>query len=137
MSYQPRDMFAPIAVPALRQRRGQVAWMAGHMAEDQVAAHYRDGGAEILASRWRGQAGEIDLIVRDGDCHIFVEVKRSTSHAQAALRLSRRQMDRICRAACAYCDGLATGSLTEMRFDLATVDQFGRIEVLQNAFGEN
>ncbi|MDO5631954.1 MAG: YraN family protein [Paracoccus sp. (in: a-proteobacteria)] len=120
-----------------RSRRGALACLSGAMAEDNVATRYQAAGAEILARRWRGRAGEIDLIVQQGDCVIFVEVKKSRTHELAALRLDRRQMDRICGAALEYCGTLSSGSLTEMRFDVALVDDSGRIDVIENAFGEN
>lgn len=117
-----------------RQRRGRLANLAGRMAEDSVLLKYRDAGASLLASRWRGIAGEIDLIFREDDCLVFVEVKKSASHALAAQRLDRRQMNRICLAALEYADRHGDG-LSEMRFDAALVDGMGRIDVVQNAFG--
>ncbi|MDO5619937.1 MAG: YraN family protein [Paracoccus sp. (in: a-proteobacteria)] len=122
---------------ATRSRRGALACLSGAMAEDSVAARYQAAGADLLARRWRGRAGEIDLIVQQDDCVIFVEVKKSRTHELAALRLDRRQMDRICGAALEYCGTLPLGSLTEMRFDVALVDETGRIDVIENAFGEN
>lgn len=136
MTFHVRE-FHGTDIGAARSRRGARACLSGAMAEDQVAAHYRALGCEMLEQRWRGSAGEIDLIVRQGDCVIFIEVKRSRSHDLAALRLDRRQMDRICGAALEYCGALSTGLLTEMRFDVALVDGTGRIEVIENAFGEN
>lgn len=119
-----------------RARAGQQAWHSGRMAEEQIAGCYQVAGCDILARRWRGAAGEIDLIVREGSTIVFVEVKASATHACAAERLGRRQMDRICRAACEYCGSLPDGQATEMRFDAALVDAEGRIEILRNAFGE-
>ena len=89
----------------------------------------------ILQQRYRGRAGEIDLVVRDADELVFVEVKKSKTHAQAAQRLSRRQMDRICRVALEYVGSEPMGLLTPMRFDVALVDQYGTIDVIENAFG--
>ena len=106
-----------------------MAHAAGVAAEDQIVRRYEMAGCDILARRWRGRAGEIDLIVRDGATIVFVEVKKAATLSAAAERLSRRQMDRICRAACEY-----AGDSAEMRFDAALVDQMGRVEVLQNAF---
>lgn len=120
---------------AARVRRGALACLSGAMAEDAVVAHYQALGCVLLARRWRGQAGEIDLICRQGDCVIFIEVKSAATHAMAAARLLRTQMDRICMAASEYCGDLPTGLLTEMRFDAALVDAMGRVELIENAFG--
>lgn len=128
---------APIASDALRAARGLSAYASGHAAEDLAAQAYADRGCATLERCWRSPAGEVDLILRDGDQVVFVEVKRAETHDAAAHRLSRRQMDRICQAALIYADRLPQGSLTEMRFDAALVDAHGRVEILENAFGLN
>jgi putative endonuclease len=91
----------------------------------------------VVRQRWRGRGGEVDLIARDGAGLVFIEVKRSRSHAVAATRLGRRQMDRLCAAAAEYIATEPRGQLTDVRFDLALVDGVGRIDIIENAFGEN
>ncbi|WP_126975061.1 YraN family protein [Frigidibacter oleivorans] len=120
---------------AARRDTGRTAWLAGQAAEAQVERLYEDSGRPIAARRWRGPGGEIDLIARDGAALIFVEVKASRSHAAAAERLSRRQMDRICASAQAFVAAEPRGLDTEMRFDVALVDGAGRVEIVENAFG--
>jgi putative endonuclease len=115
---------------------GAVAYHGGLAAESQVAVHYQRQGHSIAARRWRGMGGEIDLIARDGDAVIFIEVKKASSHARAAERLSRRQMDRIYASASEFIGGEPAGQMTEMRFDVALVDSFGKIEILENAFDQ-
>lgn len=113
---------------------GAVSYHSGRVAEDQVAQIYSRAGRQIAARRWRGQSGEIDLIARDGAGVIFIEVKKSTTHAMAAERLSNRQMARIYGAAAEFLAGEPGGQATSARFDVALVDSMGRIEVLENAF---
>ena len=115
--------------------RGQRNHQAGLAAEDIVARSYAARGCAEAARRWRGRGGEIDLIMRDGDSVVFVEVKKSRSHAQAVQRVTRRQMDRICMAASEFVGSEPRGSLTPMRFDVATVDGVGKVQVVENAFG--
>lgn len=117
-----------------RKRRGAVAAVSGIMAENQVAAHYQAAGYQVVAKRWRGEAGEIDLICRKAGVIVFVEVKSAPTHAMAAERLQRRQMNRICQAACEYCGTQPSGQMSEMRFDAALVDSLGQIEITENAF---
>ncbi|MFC0199348.1 YraN family protein [Paracoccus rhizosphaerae] len=119
----------------LRRQRGRVAATAGRMAEENVLRAYKGAGADLLAERWRGRAGEIDLILRDGDDIVFVEVKAAATHAEAAARLQPAQMRRIMLAACEYCETQGLGQVT-MRFDAALVDATGRVDLLRNAFGE-
>ena len=92
-------------------------------------------GADIRTAwrRWRGAGGEIDLIAEDGEGLIFIEVKKARSHAQAAERLSRRQIDRIHASAAEYLGRMPLGQLTDCRFDVALVDEGGRVEIIENA----
>jgi putative endonuclease len=122
---------------ARRRHRGTMAERAGAAAEDAVARRYEERGRRVRARRLRGPWGEVDLVAEEGDALVFVEVKRAPSLAEAALRLGRRQMDRLCAAARAYCEAEPRGALTPIRFDLALVDGQGRIRVIQNAWGED
>ena len=114
---------------------GQVAHHAGAAAEEQVARAYEDRGLRVAQRRWRGAGGEVDLILRDGAALVFVEVKKSRTFDTAALRLSPRQMRRLCAAAEEFVAGEPAGALTEMRFDVALVDAEGRCRIVENAFG--
>ena len=116
------------------QMRGARSYQAGLAAEDQVAQLYGRSGRAVCARRWRGSGGEIDLIARDGAEVIFIEVKQSRTHAQAAEHLTPRQMARIYASASEFLAGEPKGQLTEVRFDVALVDGMGRIEVLENAY---
>jgi len=113
---------------------GTRSYHAGLAAEDQVAQLYDRSGRAVCARRWRGSAGEIDLIARDGAEVIFIEVKQSKTHALAAEHLTLRQMARIYSAASEFLAGEPAGQLTDVRFDVALVDAVGRIEVLENAY---
>jgi putative endonuclease len=117
-----------------RQLRGQRAYHAGVAAESAVVQFYERAGRSVAAQRWRGTAGEIDIVARDGAEVIFIEVKQSATHALAAEHLTRRQMGRIYAAASEFLAGEPAGQLTPSRFDVALVDAQGRIEILENAF---
>lgn len=108
-------------------------YLAGVSAESQVAARYLEGGYRQIAARWRGGGGEIDLVLEGPEGCVFVEVKASRNHARAAESLSRRQIGRLFRAAEAFLARLPTGLATKARFDLALVDEMGRIEIIENA----
>lgn len=115
---------------------GKASYYAGLAAEDIVARDYRARSYDIAARRWRGQSGEIDLITRDGDTVVFVEVKKSKSFGAAAWRLGARQMARICASASEFLAGEPKGQLTDVRFDLALVNGTGAISMIENAFME-
>lgn len=117
-----------------KQHRGSTSYHAGLAAEDIVAKQYSRGGYPVLAKRWRGSCGEIDLVAQNGDSIIFIEVKKSHSHATAAARLTRRQMDRIYGAGSEFLATQPRGQMTDVRFDVALVDAQGRVDVIENAF---
>lgn len=119
-----------------RALRGAMNHQSGLAAEAIVVRSYLAQGRTLAGQRWRGQVGEIDLIFREGDRVVFTEVKKSKTHDMAALRLSHRQMKRLRQTASEFLDGEPRGQLTEMRFDLATVDQAGTVRIIENAVME-
>lgn len=114
---------------------GKVSYLAGLAAEESVANQYRRRGMTMAARRWRGRAGEIDLIARNGEQVVFIEVKKSKTFARAAEALSQRQMARIQAAGAEFLAGEPCQLDTEVRFDVALVDAQGQIEVIEYAIG--
>ncbi|MGR3375268.1 YraN family protein [Salipiger abyssi] len=135
------DFQAPPAAPVqphedgrrARAVRGSVGYHAGLSAESRIAQDYERRGYRVAQRRWRGQGGEIDLILHDGEGLIFVEVKKSRSFDRALERLSQRQIARLLSAAEEFAGTQPRGSLTEMRFDVALMDGQGMIRVIENA----
>ncbi|KKM07588.1 hypothetical protein LCGC14_1732400 [marine sediment metagenome] len=113
---------------------GPMSYHAGLAAERQVAAQYRARGHEIAGMRWRGKGGEIDVIARDGTGFVFVEVKKSRTHARAADRVTPAQIRRVQMAALEFVGTQTAGIEPDMRFDVALVDATGMIEIRENAF---
>ena len=117
-----------------RSERGLLNHLAGHAAEASVARLYEDRGIAICARNWRGSGGEIDIVGRDGDQVIVVEVKHSKSHDLAASHVTSAQAARIFQTVEEFLGTEPRGLLTDVRIDLALVDGLGRIEVIENAF---
>ncbi|MEM8788941.1 MAG: YraN family protein [Pseudomonadota bacterium] len=108
----------------------------GLAAEDAVARHYTRAGGQVRGTRIRTAAGEIDLIVETPAGEIvFVEVKARRNHRAAAQSVSARQQARIATAAEIWLAEHGPGPLTPCRFDVATVDDTGRVRIIENAFG--
>ena len=122
-------------MPSVRTRRGQTNYRTGAAAEDQVERAYLRSGHRLRSRRWRGGVGEIDLVMEKAGKIVFVEVKASRTHAEAACALGRRQIMRLLRSAEAYIGDLPDGLMTPMRFDVALVDRIGRVDVIENALG--
>lgn len=118
-----------------RHHRGKAAFYAGESAENRIAQDYERRGFAVARKRWRGTGGEIDLILRNGNGLIFVEVKQARDFDRAARSLSARQMQRIYASAEEFLGTEPLGSLTEVRFDVALVDGQGQMRIIENAFG--
>ena len=108
----------------------------GNLAEDQAAAFLRRRGYLILERNATYRIGEVDIIARDGDTLVFVEV-RARTHADPvhpAATVDRRKQRQIVRTAMAYCQHHDITD-TMIRFDvLAVTGKPERIEHFENAF---
>ncbi|MFK7744215.1 MAG: YraN family protein [Roseobacter sp.] len=123
-------------VPTALSHDGRMNYHSGVAAEVAVERAYRRKGYVVAARRWRGNAGEIDLIFRQGTDLVFVEVKKSASFDRARHRISFRQQRRILAAATEFAASEPRGMLSDMRVDAALVNATGEVEILQNAIGE-
>ncbi|MDT8328642.1 MAG: YraN family protein, partial [Roseovarius sp.] len=103
--------------------------------EAGVIRAYAARGISVVHSRWRGQGGEIDLILRDAEDYVFCEVKKAATIDLAMTRLRPAQARRIVEAAAQYLGQTPEGQLAAVRFDLAAVDASGAVEIVENAFG--
>lgn len=122
------------SICARKSDAGAMAFFAGCAAEASVARAYIDRGCDLLETRWRGQSGEIDLIVRDAGQLVFVEVKKARSFEAAAERLRPAQARRIHMAASEYLVHAPDGQLSEMRFDLGLCNAAGDVQIRDGAF---
>ena len=135
----PFDFLNEATLPTQNAQRAYAGRMqrtnyhAGLSAEQAVARFYGDRGALVRETRWRGRCGEIDLILSEGDRIVFVEVKKSRTHAMAVQRVTARQLGRILRSAEDYLGQCPAGALTDARLDVALVDEFGAIDIIPNA----
>lgn len=94
----------------------------GDRGEELAARFLRGRGYRILARNYRCQFGEVDLVAREGESVVFVEIKgkrsaRFGSPLDAVTAVKRR---RLARAAQHY---LATCSLSRVRarFDVVGI----------------
>ena len=67
----------------------------GHLGEDAARIHLKKAGLKFLYANYRTAKGEIDLIFRDGEVFVFVEVKTRSSEnwtrPAAAVNSSKRR----------------------------------------------
>ncbi|MEX0504344.1 YraN family protein [Alphaproteobacteria bacterium LSUCC0719] len=92
----------------------------GRTAEALAMMYFRLTGHHILARRWRGHAGEIDLVARRWKVVIFCEVKFRRQAEDGGLP-SPQQRRRICRAAEEFMSRHHLSDKIGWRFDLVQI----------------
>ena len=112
----------------------------GRRGEDLACEELRRRGYAILARRFRTRHGEIDIVARDGDVLVFVEVKaRSSSRfggARSAVNWPKQR--KIAMMAQRYLKRVGW-SMRPCRFDIVAIQQHkdGRppeVALIRNAF---
>ena len=112
----------------------------GTRGERLAARHLRRRGFKILYRNFRGrQGGEIDLICRDGDTLVFVEVKTRTREdfGRPLEAVNRQKQRRLSLGGLAWLRLLGNPDIL-FRFDVVEVMMAEaappRIELIRNAF---
>lgn len=111
----------------------------GRSAEILAAAELGRRGYQIVASNYRCRRGEIDLIARDGECLVFVEVrcKRTAGYGTPAESITRSKVDKLYATAQQYLIDENLGDVA-CRFDVVEVgSENGRLvlrDVIRDAF---
>jgi putative endonuclease len=108
----------------------------GQAAEALAAEFLTRQGLAILQRNFRCRFGEIDLIARDGDAVVFVEVRMRgrSEFGGAAESITANKRGRLVKAAGFYLAGQR--KTPRCRFDAVLVSgPEGRIEWIRDAFG--
>jgi len=99
----------------------------GAAGEEMACRHLISRGYRILDRNFRCRSGEVDIVARQGDATVFVEVKErhGESHGRGQESVSFGKRLRVIRAARLYA---AKHDLSEglVRFDVVSVDWEGR-----------
>jgi putative endonuclease len=101
------------------------------MGETLAVKHLKARGCEILAQNYRARRGEIDIIVRDGEFTVFVEVKtrRSLKFGVPQAAVTWQKQRQISKVALAY---LQAQNLLDApcRFDVIAIHLSPQLKVL-------
>jgi putative endonuclease len=94
----------------------------GELGEREARKHLRRKGLKFLTANFRSGRGEIDLICRDQDCLVFVEVKTRSSEewVRPAAAVDKERRQRLTRAALDYLR-LLRNPQVKLRFDIVEV----------------
>ena len=94
----------------------------GQLGEREAKKHLKRLGMKLLTANFRTERGEIDLVMRDKDCLVFVEVKTRSSEewTRPAAAVDRERRQRLTRAGLDYLRKLKDPKV-KVRFDIVEV----------------
>ena len=111
----------------------------GRVGESAARRHLRRTGLKFLTANYRTKNSEIDLVFRDGDCLVFVEVKARTKGGwtRPSAAVNQRKRGLLGQAAKEYLRRLGNPE-TKFRFDIVEVllldGAVSEVRHLPNAF---
>jgi len=110
----------------------------GKFGEDLARNRLKDLGYRVLETNYRCPLGEIDLIARDGDTLVFVEIKtrRNQPSSSAKEAVNKRKQVQLSKAALAYMKHKNLWG-SKARFDVVAIgvsDGKKEVEIIQDAF---
>lgn len=113
-------------------RRRTAQQVAGEAAEDHALHWLQARGLDLVERNFRCKVGEIDLILREGQTLVFVEVRQRTDRrfGGAAASVTPAKQRRLLLAAQFYLQRLRTSP--PCRFDVVAIDG-GELSWLKNA----
>ena len=106
----------------------------GREAESRAAEFLRARGLKIIERNWHCRFGEIDLVAREGETLVFVEVRSRASRTyggaiESISTAKRRSLTATANSYLARCR-----EEHPCRFDALLIEAEGRIEWIRNAF---
>ena len=111
----------------------------GRRGEDLACETLRREGYRVVERRFRTRMGELDIIARDGDTMVFVEVKARSggSFGTPFESVTWRKRRRLCGMAAEYLRAHRLEG-APCRFDVVGVTEGGgaapRVEIIRRAF---
>lgn len=112
----------------------------GTAAEDLACRYLETRGLRLIGRNFRCRGGELDLIMRDGEHLVFVEVRsrRHSRYGTPAESVTRAKQQRLIRAAALYLQRQRLD--LPCRFDVVAIlaaDTAPQVEWIRDAFQLN
>jgi putative endonuclease len=106
----------------LHQKEIPLSARHGTLGERAAKKHLQQLGLIYLTANFRSHRGEIDLVFRDDDCLVFIEVKTRSSEdwVRPAAAVNKRKRRLLCQTALDYL-GLLKNPPVKIRFDIVEV----------------
>lgn len=104
--------------------------------EQRAAEYLKRQGFQIIKQNFYSRWGEIDIIARDGEYLVFVEIKyrKDLACGDPLEAVNARKQKRICRTASYFCMRGGYPDTTPCRFDVVAVLGEREIAHIKNAF---
>jgi putative endonuclease len=103
----------------------------GRYGEDRAANYLQDRGYEIIDRNWRSRAGEIDLVARDHDRIVFIEVKtrNGSGYGHPFEAITKEKVSRMRRVVADWCQAKQVSGI-QIRLDaISVLISGGRISI--------
>jgi len=110
----------------------------GDKGEEQAAAALKAAGMEVIIKNFRSKTGEIDIIARDGDTIVFIEVKAWSAFGAEDLEygIDIRKQRKIIKTAKFFLSENRKYSNMSIRFDVILIKE-NLVNHLASAFMEH
>ena len=110
----------------------------GKESESVAVKHLKKQGYKIIEQNYRTKLGEIDIIAKEKDTLVFVEVKsrKSASYGNPKYAVTPKKMRKISMVAL-YFLKMTNQSASKARFDVVSISHGNKdpeIEIIKNAF---
>jgi len=102
----------------------------GNQAEIFAKEYLVNQGLQLVTENFFSRFGEIDIIMRDGDCLVFIEVRQRKSSDLAIESITRVKQKKIIKTAQYYL--LKLGRECNCRFDVVALDEMSQVSWLKN-----
>ena len=107
--------------------KGNRASEAGRRGENAALEHLESQGLTLLCRNFRRPFGEIDLIMREGNSIVFIEVRvrHHPAFGDGLTSITRSKRRRLWRTAAAYLQARPDLAAQPSRFDVVSVTADG------------
>ena len=111
----------------------------GRIGEEAAAVYLEKNGLKLLARNFESKRGEIDLVLREGDCLVFAEVKARNDGGwtRPAAAVDQKKRRNLSMAAIDYLRTIKNPTV-KIRFDIVEVlldgDLVTEVRHLPNSF---
>jgi len=100
-----------------------MAWnnILGERGEQLAISHLTEKGYQILETNWRYRRAELDIIVKDGEILVFIEVKtrNNNNFAEPEMAVNSKKQKLMASAGAAYMRKIEHD--WEVRFDVIAI----------------